>query len=74
MSVFKVKWLVRFARQEGFRDDRPCEAVDRAERSLTDADRAGNVIKQRVARPGQGRSGGYRVLLACKRRRRAVFL
>jgi hypothetical protein len=32
------------------------------------------VIKQRVARPRQGRSGGYRVLIAYRRDARAVFL
>ncbi len=34
------------------------------ERGLMDADLGGGVIKQRVARPGQGRSGGLRVLIA----------
>ena len=29
-----------------------------------DADLGGNLIKQRVARQGQGKSGGYRVLIA----------
>lgn len=48
--------------------------MQRAERGLIDADLGGGVIKQRVARPGQGRSGGYRVLLAYRRKTRAVFL
>jgi hypothetical protein len=39
-----------------------------------DADLGGGVIKQRVARPGQGRSGGYRVLVAYRAKARAVFL
>ncbi len=34
----------------------------------------GGVIKQRVARPGQGQSGGYRVLIAYRAGQRAVFL
>ncbi len=38
-----------------------------------DADLGGGVIKQRIARPGQGRSGGYRVLMAYRRDARAVF-
>ena len=32
------------------------------------------MIKQRVARPGQGQSGGYRVLVAYRAIHRAVFL
>jgi hypothetical protein len=50
------------------------EAVRRAEHGLVDADRGGGVIKQRVARPGQGRSGAYRVLIAFRREVKAVFI
>jgi hypothetical protein len=50
------------------------EAVRRAERGLIDADLGGSVIKQRVARAGQGRSGGYRVLIAYRPRARATFV
>ena len=39
-----------------------------------DADLGGGIIKQRVARTGQGRSGGYRMLIAYRSRSRAVFL
>lgn len=41
---------------------------------MIDADLGSNLIKQRVARTGQGRSGGYRVLIAFKTLDRAVFL
>ncbi len=51
-----------------------CEAIERAERGIVDADLGGGVIKQRVARPGQGRSGGYRTLIAFRSETRAVFL
>jgi len=72
--VFKTKWFARFARRERIADESLAEAVRRAERGLVDADLGGGVIKQRVARPGQGRSGGYRVLAAYRRKTRAVFL
>jgi hypothetical protein len=39
-----------------------------------DADLGGGVIKQRNARPGRGRSGGYRLLVAYRSGNRAVFL
>jgi hypothetical protein len=32
------------------------------------------LVKQRVARAGKGRSGGYRTILAYRRANRAVFL
>lgn len=74
MQIFKTKWLVRFARRERLADQSLREAIERAARGLIDADLGGGVIKQRVARPGQGRSGGYRMLVAYRAGARAVFL
>ena len=48
--------------------------IERAERGTVDADLGGGLVKLRVARPGQGRSGGYRTLVALVVNRRAVFL
>ena len=45
----------------------------RAERGRVDADLGAGIIKQRVARPGQGKSGGYRTVIFYRRRERAVF-
>jgi len=74
MKVFKTRWFARFARQEKIADDGLREAIERAERGLIDADLGGGLIKQRVARQGQGRSGGYRVIIAYRAKDRAVFL
>ena len=74
MRVFVTRQFGRFARAERIADERLCEAVERAESGLIDADLGGGLIKQRVARPGQGRSGGYRTVVAYRRRGRAVFL
>ncbi len=74
MRIFKTKWLVRFARRERITDDNLREAIDRAERGIIDADLGGGLIKQRVARGGQGRSGGYRMMVAYKAQDRAFFL
>lgn len=73
MRVFKTKQFACFARRQQIADASLIEAVQRAEHGLLDAE-LGGVVKQRVARPGQGRSGGYRVLLAYRRKARAVFL
>lgn len=74
MRIFKTKWFVRYARRDRITDASLCEAVDRAGRGLIDADLGGGVIKQRVARKGQGRSGGFRVLIAFRNEDRSVFL
>jgi hypothetical protein len=74
MRVFKTKWFARFARNEGIADKSLREAIERAERGLVDADLGGGLIKQRVARRGQGRSSGYRTIIAYRTNQRAVFL
>ena len=74
MRIFKTKSFSRFVRRERISDASLREAVARAERGLVDADLGGSVIKQRVARPGQGRSSGFRVLIAYRAKTRSVFL
>ena len=74
MRLFKTKWFMRYARQEKLEDHSLCDAIERAERGLVDVDLGGGIIKQRVARTGQGRSGGYRLLIAYRSGKRAVFL
>jgi hypothetical protein len=41
---------------------------------LVAADLGGGVIKQRIARPGQGKSGGFRTLIVFKTGIRAIFV
>ncbi len=74
MQIFKVRAVTRFARRERIADASLREAIERAERGTIDADLGGGLIKQRVARPGQGRSGGYRLIVAYRAQNRAVFL
>lgn len=49
-------------------------AIERAERGLIDADLGDGVIKQRIARPGEGRSGGYRTVIIYLTHFRAIFI
>jgi hypothetical protein len=74
VRVFKTKWFVRFARKERVTDRTCRDAIDRAERGLIDADLGNGVIKQRVARPGQGKSGGYRTIVIYRTEQRAIFV
>ena len=74
MRVFTTKSFRRFQRKEGIRDEALAGAVRRAERGLIDADLGTGVIKQRVARPGEGRRGGYRTIIAFRTSQRAVFV
>jgi hypothetical protein len=74
LRVFKTKDFVRFARKEKIDDAALCEAVARAERGVVDADLTGGLIKQRVPRKGQGRSGGFRTIIAYRTGDRAFFV
>jgi len=74
VRIFKSRWFQRFARKEGIADVVLCEAVARVERGQIDADLGGGVIKQRIARPGQGRSKGYRTILLFRRGALAFFV
>jgi len=66
--------VAKFARREGITNSGLRDAIDRAERGLIDAELGGGLIKQRVARQGKGRSGGYRTIIAYRVKDRAVFL
>lgn len=72
--VFKTKWFQKFARKERIEDSALLEVVARAEKGLIDANLGGGVIKQRLARPGQGKSGGYRTIIVFRGGERAVFM
>lgn len=74
MRVYEIKGFARFQRRERITNMALADAVQAAERGLVDADLGGGLIKQRVARPGQGKSGGFRTLIAYRRGERAVFL
>jgi hypothetical protein len=66
VRIFKTKWFSRFASREGIDDTKLAEAVRNMESGLVDADYGGGMIKQRIARDGEGKSGGYRSIIAFK--------
>ena len=74
MEIYKLKSFARFAHAEKIADETLCEAVERATRGLFDADLGGGLIKQCVARKGQGRRGGFRVIFALRTEYFALFL
>ncbi len=74
MRIFKTKWFDEFADKNGIHDGMLVEAVERAEKGLIDADLGGGVIKQRIARKGQGKSRGHRTLILFRKGERAFFV
>jgi hypothetical protein len=74
MRVFKNKAFSRFADRNDISDEDLCDAVQQVLRGLIDADLGGGVIKQRIARKGEGKSGGFRSMVLFKEKDRAVFV
>lgn len=74
MAVYKTRWFDRWARKEGLKSADLCLAVDEMARGLIDADLGGGLVKKRIARPGQGKSGGFRTLVATNRGDRWIFV
>jgi hypothetical protein len=72
VRIFKTKAPARFTKREAVGDESLVAAIEAARRGLIDAD-LGGLIKQRVATPGQGKRGGFRMLIGF-RPDRAIFL
>lgn len=74
MRIFKTKWFDKFASKNSIDDLTLIEAIKRAKNGLIDADLGGGVIKQRIAREGQGKSKGYRSIIIIKYEQIAFFV
>jgi hypothetical protein len=74
MLVFQTKVFERFAKKNRINDRSLCSAVAQASVGLIDADLGAGLIKQRIARPGKGKSGGFRTILAFRSNNFACFL
>src|SRR5690606_41968702 len=74
MNILKRKDFARWQAGEKLPDTTLCRAVQEMESGLIDADLGGLLYKKRIARPGAGKSGGYRTLLSARVGHRYVFL
>ena len=74
IRIFKGKWFAKFARKNGLSDAALKAAILEIEAGSFDADLGGHVYKQRIARDGQGKRGGYRTIVVFKRGKRAFFV
>jgi len=81
MRVFKTRQFAKLASKARVSDRELVEAASRAEQGLVDATigkfliKLGKfLIKQRVSRRGEGRSGGFRTVVFFVKGDRAVYL
>jgi len=74
MRVFKNKPFARFVRRNEITDEELCKTIKEISRGLIAADLGGGIIKQRIARRGSGKSGGFRTLILLKVQKLAIFV
>ena len=71
--VFKYTRFSRFASKEGITDHELLEVVNLLEEDQADANLGGDVYKVRIARQGEGKSGGHRVIVYFRNEYRTFF-
>ena len=74
MAIYKTRWFDRWARKQGLLASSLCAAVREMTAGLFDADLGGGLYKKRIGRPGQGKSGGFRTLVASNKGNRWYFV
>ena len=74
MAIYKTRWFDRWARKQGLGAAVLKQAVKEMTDGLYEAELGGGLLKKRIARPGQGKSGGFRTLVATNKGDRWVFV
>jgi hypothetical protein len=76
MRVFKNKWFTRWARGEDIQDATLLNIAAEVVAGWVEANLGGCLFKKRIARTGEGKSGGYRTLVGYKspNTERIIFL
>jgi hypothetical protein len=74
VRIFRNTWFTRFADKEGITDGELKELVNQLETGQAEADLGSGVYKVRLARSGEGKSGGYRLIVFFRSEERTFFV
>jgi hypothetical protein len=74
MRILKNTWFSHFAQKENIDNKTLKYIVNQLEKGQFDADLGGGVYKQRIARSGEGKAGGYRSIIFFKKNRLTFFV
>ena len=74
VRAFKYTKFSKYAKKEGISDDDLWGVVDQLEEDQADANLGGDVFKVRIARKGEGKSGGHRAIIFFKSKNRTFFV
>jgi hypothetical protein len=72
--IFKDANFSKMAKKAGISDQTLRAAIGEADKGLVDAYLGSECIKIRLSRPGRGKSGGFRSVIAFRRDDRAFFI
>jgi len=71
--VFLPKRFEKDMKKSGLRDTDYLNAIDELAQGLHDGDLGGKLYKKSLQAPGQGKRGGYRVIIATQKEERWFF-
>ena len=74
MRIFVNRQFRKFAAQNAIADSALCRAIREISTGLAHANLGGGVYKQRIARKGQGKSGGFRTIIFFRAHKTAFFI
>ncbi len=74
MRIFKNKMFFKWAKSEGLTDSTLMKAAKEINEGLIDAGLGGSLVKKRIARKGQGKSGGFRTIVVFQKAHRTIFI
>ncbi len=66
MKIYKTKMFIKWQKKEKISDETLFTAVNDMKSGLVDANLGGNLFKKRIAKPGIGKRGSYRTIVASK--------
>jgi len=74
MKNLKTKWFSKWANKNKLSDKKLLEGISNIDSGFSTSNLGSNIYKVRIARKGEGKSGGFRTILVYNKNDRAVFL
>lgn len=74
MRALLTKWFRQFAKGDGITDNSLKALAKDIEDGVQGVSLGGGLYKYRLAKPGKGKSGGYRVIVCLKRGEKLFFI
>lgn len=74
MQIYKTNWFNHWAKKQDLTNQALCQAVQEMQQGLYEADLGSGLFKKRIAKQGQGKSGGFRTLIATNKGNRWFFV